>query len=67
MTPLYGHSKAVAAFVSKMIPGCEGGFGSCTAIGFLDNGGKLIAGIVFHNWHPETGVIEISGAATTKR
>ena len=30
-------------------------------------GDRLIAGIVYHNYCPEHGTIEITGAATTKR
>ncbi|MGN6535211.1 MAG: N-acetyltransferase [Mesorhizobium sp.] len=29
--------------------------------------GKPIAVMVFHDWHPENGVVEISGAATDRR
>lgn len=67
MTPLYGHSAVVADFVSKIIPGADRGFGASTAMGVIDDGGKLVAGLVYHNWYPETGVIEISVASITKR
>ncbi len=67
MTPLYGHSALVADFVAKLIPGCERGFGACTAIGVIDQSGKLVAGAVYHNWEPKAGVIEMSSAAITKR
>ena len=67
MTPLYGHSAVVAEFVSRMIPGSGRGFGTCTAIGIIDDDGKLVAGLVYHNWYPETGVIEMSVAAINKR
>ena len=55
----------VADFVARTIPGCGRGFGPCKALGFL-HGGKIVAGIVYHNWSPETGVIEISAAATRR-
>ena len=67
MTPLYGHSAVVAEFVSRMIPGSDRGFGTCTAIGIIDDDGKLVAGLVYHNWYPETGVIEMSVGAIDKR
>ena len=67
MTPLYGHSEAVADFVSKLIPRCGGGFGECSAIGVIDESGKLIGGLVFNNWEPEFGTIEVTGAATDRR
>ncbi len=66
MTPLFGQSERVAEFVKNNIPGCERGFGNCQAIGVLKDG-QLIAGCVYHNWHPETGVIEMSSAAITPR
>lgn len=37
----------------------------CT-MGVFD-GGKLIAGTVYHNWHPENGVIELTSAAISRR
>ena len=55
----------VKEFVAKNIPGVTHGFGACQAIGFLLYD-ELIAGIVYHNWSPETGVIEMS-AASIKR
>jgi RimJ/RimL family protein N-acetyltransferase len=60
---IYGHNEIVAQFVAQLIPECrERGFGKCTAIGIQDETG-LIGGLVFRNWHPEFGTIEISGAA----
>lgn len=31
------------------------------------DGGKLIAGTVYHNWQPDGGVIELSSASDSKR
>ena len=60
---VYDASELVAAWVAQRIPRCrERGFGNCTAIGIVEDG-KPIAGIVYHNWEPEAGIIEISGAA----
>lgn len=33
----------------------------------VEHGGELVAGLVFHNWEPETQIIEVSGAATNSR
>jgi RimJ/RimL family protein N-acetyltransferase len=60
-------SDEVAAFVARLIPGCERGFGLCRAIGFLDRSGAIEAGVVYHNWHPESGVIELSAASLHRR
>ena len=60
---VFGQNEAVAAFVAQMIPECrERGFGNCTAIGIMDETGML-GGLVYKNWQPELGTIEISGAA----
>lgn len=56
----------VEEFVAAHIPGCERGFENCTSIGF-DAGGDLVAGVVYHNWSPESGVIELSSASKTRR
>ncbi|MGB1215042.1 MAG: hypothetical protein ACPG4X_16870 [Pikeienuella sp.] len=58
---------SVSNFVAAIIPGCERGFGSCSEIGFHDDEGNLVAGVVYHNWSPETGVIEMSAGSVTRR
>lgn len=67
MKLLYGHSDEVAALVASMVPGCGRGFGQCQAIGFVDKDESLVGGVVFHNWSPEAGVIEISCASINPR
>lgn len=67
MSVTFDHSRVVAAFVASLIPGCERGWSACRAIGFLDDAGRLEAGVVYHNWEPENGVIEISAASTHRR
>ena len=60
---VYGHDEVISQFVAQMIPSVRGrGFGNCKAIGIVE-GGMLIAGLVYHNYDPGAGVIEISGAA----
>ena len=60
---IYGQDDAVADFVKQFIPECrERGFGKCKAIGVADETG-LLGGLVYRNWCPETGTIEISGGA----
>lgn len=63
---LYGHDEAVARFVADIL-GFDRGFGENKAIGFLDRDGRLEAGVVFHDYSPENGVIEISAASTCPR
>lgn len=60
---VYDHDEIVADFVAALIPACRGrGFGRCKTIGVVE-GGLLIAGLVYHNYDPDAGTIEISGAA----
>jgi RimJ/RimL family protein N-acetyltransferase len=60
---VFGKDEQVATAVVQMVPGHEHGFGKCTAIGIIDDDGALIAGVVFHNWSPQNGTIELSAAA----
>ena len=57
---VFGYDEIVAQFVAQMIPECrERGFGKCKAIGIANEQGKLLGGLVYRNWHPEFGTIEI--------
>jgi hypothetical protein len=61
---VYGQNEVVAQFAARMIPHMHGrGFGRCQTIGVVNDAGTLIAGIVFHNYHPEAGVIEMTVGA----
>ena len=61
---IYGHDGIIAEFVASLIPHCRRGFGpNAKAIGVIDAEGHLIAGLVYHNWDPDAGIIELSGAA----
>jgi RimJ/RimL family protein N-acetyltransferase len=61
---IFGHDESVADFVAQLIPECRvRGFGKCRAIGIAGEDGKLLGGLVYRNWCPEVGTIEISGAA----
>lgn len=55
----------VERFVADLL-GYPRGFGECQAVGFLDGDGKLVAGVVYHQYQPEQGVIEISAASTCR-
>lgn len=56
----------IVKFVAHQVKGAERGFGNCVAMGVVQ-GEQLIAGMIFHNWVPESGTIELSGAAISKR
>jgi hypothetical protein len=64
---VYNPEAAIANFVAELVPHCHRGFGSnIRTIGVVDHG-QLIAGLVYHNYDPEAGIIEISGAALPGR
>ena len=63
-TYVFDQTIHVAPFVASLIPECrERGFGPCSTIGVVDEDGYLMGGLVYRNWCPETGTIEMSGAA----
>lgn len=57
---------AVADFVSRRIWGRSGEFGPRCTMGVVDNG-QLVAGVVYHNYYPKEGTIEVSAASDTRR
>jgi hypothetical protein len=56
----------VCDWVAQRIPGCERGFDNAQGVGFLGPDGGLQAGVVYHNWSPESGTIEISAASENR-
>ncbi|MGO4619040.1 N-acetyltransferase [Ensifer sp. 2YAB10] len=59
-------NRAIASFVSANIPGCERGWEHFTTLGLIE-ADRLTAGVVFHNYAPEAGVIELSAASISRR
>ena len=69
MTPdnrlIFGHDEKIAAWVARQIPHVSpAGFGPCKAIG-VAVGGVPVAGIVYHDYQPHVGVVQISMASTS--
>jgi hypothetical protein len=66
---VYGQDEIVGDFVAAMIPhvGARGFGPAAKAIGVIDEDGKLIAGLVYHNYDPDAAIIEISGASVSRR
>lgn len=62
---VFDRSDLVGVFVARMIPHLppQKGFERCRTIGVVNARGELVAGLVYHNWNPNAGTIEISGAA----
>lgn len=61
MKVLFGANETVAQFVADLMPFATG-FSSCTALGSIDSAGRLVGGVVFHDWRPEWRRIELSAA-----
>jgi RimJ/RimL family protein N-acetyltransferase len=57
---------AVGDFVSRLIWGEPGRVADYCSMGVFDRG-ELVAGTLYHNWHPSAGVVELTSAATSKR
>jgi len=65
---VFDQPEIVANCVAMLLPNVRSrGFGKCAAIGVIDEDGKLIGGLVYSNWNPEAGIIEIHGAAIHPR
>ena len=65
---VFDKPEIVANCVALLIPRCRArGFGKCSAIGVIDEDGKMIGGIVYTNWDPDAGRVEIHGAAVHPR
>jgi RimJ/RimL family protein N-acetyltransferase len=61
---VYEQDVTIARFVAAMIPTVGWrGFDNCRTIGVIDASGNLIAGIVYNNWNPMSGIIEVNAAA----
>lgn len=60
-----GDSDAIAAWVKSKIPHVSD-FGVCQAIGIVNNG-LLLAGVVYHDYQPAYGSIQLSMAAANPR
>lgn len=61
-----GANEIMGDFVSEMIwkqKGCIRDY--CSMAVFED--GDLIAGTLYHNWHPDEGIIELTSASNSKR
>jgi RimJ/RimL family protein N-acetyltransferase len=57
---------AMISYADDKIGGYGLGFGNCKTMAAFD-GGQLLGVVVFHNWQPQTGVIEITAASESKR
>jgi len=66
VVPVYDYPVETKAFVERGLWENKRQFGDCVAIGFANAVEGLVAGFVYHNYEPETGVIEVSGYSTRR-
>ena len=59
-------NKMIGGFVANIIWGDDRGFEDFTSMGVVSHE-TLIAGVVYHNYNPWDGVIELSAAATSAK
>ena len=59
-------AQLIGAWVATRIPGCERGFGASCAMS-ISSDDEMVAGVVFHNYSPEAGVMEMSAASDDSR
>jgi RimJ/RimL family protein N-acetyltransferase len=65
MKVVYGMTPQISAWVADKIPHVSE-FGACEALGVTD-GQSIVAGVVFHDYQPACGTIQVSVAATNPR
>jgi len=59
---VYGQDEAISTFVAKL-QGEETGYRNCKALGVVDEHDRFLGGVVFYNWNPGTGIIEMTASA----
>lgn len=63
MSLVFGHSVEVAEWVGSRIPYVgANNFGACEGIG-IESCGRIIAGVIYHDYQPQNGTIQVSIAA----
>ena len=61
---LYGHSEQVCLWVAERIKDVLYEFDKAQAIGVLDDRGQLMCGVVYHDYRPECGTMQLSIASS---
>ena len=59
-------NEEIGRFVSRHIWGVTDGFERFCSLGVFDHNG-LVSGVVYHNYQPSTGVIEVSAASDSRK
>jgi|TARA_R110002051_G_scaffold138114_2_gene210828 hypothetical protein len=61
---LYDHGKEVALWVGERIKDVLYEFDKCNALGVLDDKGNVMCGVVYHDYRPECGTMQLSIASS---
>lgn len=64
---VYDNDEVIAQFIAQIAPPSGGSFGRFKTIGIIDEQGKLLAGLVYFNYDPNSEVMEFGVAATSPR
>ncbi|WP_273727475.1 N-acetyltransferase [Brucella gallinifaecis] len=64
--PVRGPHSIIGEFVCRIVFNDPQALDKYAALGFFEEG-DLIAGVLLHNWHPESGVMEMTAGATSKK
>lgn len=64
--PVRGSHSIIGEYVCKIVFDDPYALDKYAAMGFFEDG-ELIAGVLFHNWHPESGVMEMTAGSSSKR
>lgn len=67
MIVVWDATPAVERFVSRGLWGDDRGVGPCQGVGFADATGRMVAGVLLHNYQPDVGVIEVTAYSETRR
>ena len=62
----YDHSDFVVKWLTERVDYCSEGFGKCVTMGFVE-GDKMVAGVVFSEYRPDSKDIRISIATDTPK
>lgn len=66
MRAVFGFEDCVVPTVMHLC-GLERDFGECQTLALVDKDDNIVGGVVFHNWSPENGVIEVSVGSSNAR
>lgn len=64
--PCRGPHSVIGEFVCDIVFGDPHALDRYAALGFFEDG-KLVAGVLFHNWYPQNGVMEMTAGSKSRK